>query len=312
MTPAPIQNSAQSAISRRRFSNRSPRLIGGLAQVAEVDGTAAPHRGEIQPSSGAVDHGYATTIHKAQGITVDWAFVVGSGSMDRHMAYVALTRHRDGVQLYAGREEFKDFAALSSRLSRGGVKETTLDYARRRGLEAEGREPARDGARTTAERPLQRPAVAVERGSRPEERETPAQEPAALSLSWLGRLVARVRGAEPSRPEEAEPERLPGSHPAHDLTWESPLPAEERNRLLGRPEPTTERPMAERSFDRDALLGRSTPGAGREASQAEATRPGTELERTPEQRDRLLGRGPRPSRAGWAREGLERDQDRGR
>ena len=95
----------------------------------------------------AVDHGYATTIHKAQGITVDRAFVVGSGSMDRHMAYVALTRHRDGVQLYAGREEFRDFAALSSRLSRGGVKETTLDYARRRGLEAEEREPARDGAR---------------------------------------------------------------------------------------------------------------------------------------------------------------------
>src|SRR3954454_1451777 len=122
----------------------------------------------------AVDHGYATTIHKAQGITVDRAFVVGSGSMDRHMAYVALTRHRDGVRMYAGRDEFRDFAALSSRLSRGGVKETTLDYARRRGLEAEERESARDGARTTAERLLQRPAAAVERGSGPEERSAPA------------------------------------------------------------------------------------------------------------------------------------------
>ncbi|MFL4969867.1 MAG: Ti-type conjugative transfer relaxase TraA, partial [Xanthobacteraceae bacterium] len=123
----------------------------------------------------AVDHGYATTIHKAQGITVDRAFVVGSGSMDRHMTYVALTRHRDGVQLYAGREEFRDFAALSSRLSRGGVKETTLDYARRRGLEAEGREPARDGGvRTAAERPLRWPLAAMERGSGPEAQETPA------------------------------------------------------------------------------------------------------------------------------------------
>jgi hypothetical protein len=256
----------------------------------------------------AVDHGYATTIHKAQGITVDRAFVVGSGSMDRHMTYVALTRHRDGVQLYAGREEFRDFAALSSRLSRGGVKETTLDYARRRGLEAEGREPARDSTYTAAERPLQGPAAAVERGSGPEGRETPVQEPASPSRSWLGRLVARVRGAEPVRPVEAEPERLPGAQPAGEPTLESPLRAEERNRLLGRPEPTAERPTAERSFDRDALLGRSKPGAGREVSQAEATRPGTELERTPEQRDRLLGRSPRPSRPGWAREGLERDQ----
>ena len=243
---------------------------------------------------------------------MDRAFVVGSGSMDRHMAYVALTRHRDGVQLYAGREEFRDFAALSSRLSRGGVKETTLDYARRRGLEAEGREPMRDGARTTAERLLQRPAAAVERGSGPEERSAPAQEPAALSRSWLGRLMARVRGAEPARPEAAEPKRLPGSQPAREPTWESPLHPEERNRLLGQPEPTAERPAAERSFDRDALLGRSKPGAGREASRAEATRSGPELDQTAEQRDRLLGRGPRSSRVGWAREGHERDQDRGR
>jgi hypothetical protein len=135
----------------------------------------------------AVDHGYATTIHKAQGITVDRAFVVGSGSMDRHMTYVALTRHRDGVQLYAGRDEFRDFAALSSRLSRGGVKETTLDYARRRGLEAEGREPARDGARTAAERPLQGPRAAVERGFGPEGREASVQDqPLCPGLGWAG------------------------------------------------------------------------------------------------------------------------------
>jgi hypothetical protein len=124
--------------------------------------------------------------------------------------------------------------------------------------------------------------------------------------------MARVRGAELARPEEAEPERLPGSQPVREPTRESPLRAEERNRLLGRPVPTAERPAAERSFDQDALLGRSKPGAGREASQAEATRPGTELDQTAEERNRLLGRGLRPSRAGWAREGLERDQDRGR
>jgi len=50
----------------------------------------------------AIDHGYATTIHKNQGATVDRAYVLASGTMDRHLTYVAMTRHRDGAQLYVG------------------------------------------------------------------------------------------------------------------------------------------------------------------------------------------------------------------
>ncbi|WP_287998934.1 Ti-type conjugative transfer relaxase TraA [Acidiphilium sp.] len=88
----------------------------------------------------AVDHGYAVTIHKSQGATVDRAFVYASRMMDRHLTYVAMTRHRDSVRLYVDRKEFRDLAALSGRLSSGTGKETTLDYAMdgyatRRGLE---------------------------------------------------------------------------------------------------------------------------------------------------------------------------------
>ncbi|WP_425287753.1 Ti-type conjugative transfer relaxase TraA [Pseudorhizobium banfieldiae] len=54
----------------------------------------------------AFDHGYATTIHKSQGATVDRAFVMASSTMDRHMTYVAMTRHREGVQLYGSQDEF--------------------------------------------------------------------------------------------------------------------------------------------------------------------------------------------------------------
>ncbi|MEZ5805837.1 MAG: Ti-type conjugative transfer relaxase TraA [Rhizobiaceae bacterium] len=56
----------------------------------------------------AIDHGYATTIHKNQGATVDRSFVLASGTMDRHLTYVAMTRHRDGAQLYAAQDEFSD------------------------------------------------------------------------------------------------------------------------------------------------------------------------------------------------------------
>jgi hypothetical protein len=59
-----------------------------------------------------VDHGYATTIHKNQGATVDRSFVLASGTMDRHLTYVAMTRHRDGVQLYAAQDEFTNAGRL--------------------------------------------------------------------------------------------------------------------------------------------------------------------------------------------------------
>ena len=77
---------------------------------------------------GHVDHGYAATIHKAQGVTVDRAHVLASEFMDRHAAYVALTRHRDGVALHYGRDEFRDGQALARTLGRERLKDTSLDY----------------------------------------------------------------------------------------------------------------------------------------------------------------------------------------
>ncbi|MDX8353998.1 AAA family ATPase [Cognatiyoonia sp. IB215182] len=46
------------------------------------------------------DHGFAVTIHKSQGTTVDQSYVLASRSMDRHLAYVAMTRHRDDMRLF--------------------------------------------------------------------------------------------------------------------------------------------------------------------------------------------------------------------
>nr|MDQ3352849.1 AAA family ATPase [Actinomycetota bacterium] len=43
---------------------------------------------------GHIDHGYATTIHKAQGVTCDRAFVVGPAGLYRQAGYVAMSRPR--------------------------------------------------------------------------------------------------------------------------------------------------------------------------------------------------------------------------
>ncbi len=76
-----------------------------------------------------VDHGYATTVHKSQGATVDRVKVLASLSLDRHLTYVAMTRHREDLGVYYGSRSFAKAGGLVELLSRKNSKETTLDYA---------------------------------------------------------------------------------------------------------------------------------------------------------------------------------------
>ena len=74
-------------------------------------------------------HGYAVTIHKAQGATVERVYALADPMMNRNAAYVELTRHREGVHLYADRETFGDRPQLDRVLSRENGKDLARDYA---------------------------------------------------------------------------------------------------------------------------------------------------------------------------------------
>jgi Ti-type conjugative transfer relaxase TraA len=111
-----------------------------------------------------VDHGYAVTVHKAQGTTVDRAYVLASGGMDRHLAYVGMTRHRDAATLYAGRDDFHDEAALARRLSRARPKASSLDFAERRGIDTP--KPFLENARAWLENGRERLREVWERAER--------------------------------------------------------------------------------------------------------------------------------------------------
>ena len=50
--------------------------------------------------AGHLDHGYALTAHRAQGATVDRAFVLGSDELYREWGYTALSRHRIEARFY--------------------------------------------------------------------------------------------------------------------------------------------------------------------------------------------------------------------
>jgi hypothetical protein len=77
-----------------------------------------------------IDHCYAATIHKAQGMTVDRAHVLATPGMDAHSSYVALSRRRDGMELHYGRDDFASQDRLTRTLSRDRAKDMASDYER--------------------------------------------------------------------------------------------------------------------------------------------------------------------------------------
>ncbi len=75
-----------------------------------------------------IDHGYAATIHKAQGMTVDRTHVLATPGLDAHGSYVALSRHRDGMDLHYGHDDFASRDKLVNTLSRDRAKDMASDY----------------------------------------------------------------------------------------------------------------------------------------------------------------------------------------
>jgi len=78
-----------------------------------------------------LDHGYAATVHKAQGVTVDRSYVLVSKGFNQHLTYVAMSRHTKEATIFWAKDEFKNFSQLTWHLSRDGKKENALDYEKK-------------------------------------------------------------------------------------------------------------------------------------------------------------------------------------
>jgi len=105
---------------------------GMLGTITDVSHTAL----RIAPDDGgrdifvdandycSIEHGYAVSIHKSQGCTVDHTFILGTKTLDEHLTYVAMTRHKETATMYHGperRRHEQKFSSLGQRKQRTGL-----------------------------------------------------------------------------------------------------------------------------------------------------------------------------------------------
>ncbi|MBN9921153.1 hypothetical protein JND48_15100, partial [Listeria monocytogenes] len=70
-----VKNGTLGTLERIDGGHMAVRLAGGGHAAFDLKDYAA------------VDHGYAATFHKSQGVTVDRAHLLATPGMDRHSAY---------------------------------------------------------------------------------------------------------------------------------------------------------------------------------------------------------------------------------
>ncbi|MFO9649281.1 Ti-type conjugative transfer relaxase TraA [Legionella pneumophila serogroup 1] len=90
----------------------------------------------------ALDYAYALTIHKSQGMTAKKVRVlIDSKYWDRNLSFVAMTRHKEQLNIYADKENHPTEQALKQTLSRSSTKDNVidwpLDFATRAGFDSD-------------------------------------------------------------------------------------------------------------------------------------------------------------------------------
>ncbi|KTD34661.1 Conjugal transfer protein TraA [Legionella moravica] len=90
----------------------------------------------------ALDYAYALTVHKSQGMTAKKVRVlIDSKYWDRNLSFVAMTRHKEQLNIYADKENHSTEQILKQTLSRSSTKDNVidwpLDFATRSGFDSD-------------------------------------------------------------------------------------------------------------------------------------------------------------------------------
>lgn len=92
--------------------------IDGTAITVQLDGRKAPMITFDASAFGQFRHGYAGTIYRGQGRTLDQTYLYHSEHWRAASSYVALTRHRDKTEMFVARNTAKDIKELARQMGR--------------------------------------------------------------------------------------------------------------------------------------------------------------------------------------------------
>ena len=164
---------------------------GPLVKVRMDDGRDIAFAIDLYPH---IEHGYASTVHKAQGSTLDKVFVAHSPGMGRESAYVAMSRHRVGVELHVAKDAFsaEDWTKLHTKPENAlstQVQQQALDALTKAYEEKLSRDMAKTNEKTmSTEHGIAKESV-LEKAIKPQKIEQESAQTAAK-----GRERSRGRG----------------------------------------------------------------------------------------------------------------------
>ena len=202
---------------------------------------------EQEGEFGAIRHGYAGTIYKGQGKTLDETFVLHSRHWRSASSYVALTRHREDVTLFVDKEEGRNLDRLAVQMSRIEEKRAASGFHQVETPEAErplfaGRYAALHDAHTeagqqstaanqndAARKAQEGAARAAEQIPAPENAEGQAAARQAARAQWIAARTEKIMDG------RKQGLRLQRHHREDRLADPQPIRPEERGRAAELP-----------------------------------------------------------------------------
>ncbi|MCE3043965.1 AAA family ATPase [Legionella sp. 16cNR16C] len=82
-----------------------------------------------------IDYAYAMTVHKSQGMSVENTYVcIDTQWWDRALSFVAFTRHKEKLKIFANSKNHPDFKTMVEQLSRKTLQDNVIDYPMNHGI----------------------------------------------------------------------------------------------------------------------------------------------------------------------------------
>ena len=138
---------------KRHIYNGNAGVITGIDArtgqlTARLDAVAGAPGREVAWSAAEFEgfrHGYAGTIYKGQGKTLDHTYLLHTHHWRAAASYVALTRQRESAQVFVAEDTARDARQLARQMGRGEVRAASVAWATADELRPELRQRAGEG-----------------------------------------------------------------------------------------------------------------------------------------------------------------------